>query len=161
MSAPAPEQQTLGLKDEMHMILEEARMVLPGIQALIGFQTIAVFNQRFTELPGYAVAVHLAALALLAISAALAMTPAALNRLTHPHGFTRRDVARSSMFLTWGMLALMLAFALDGFVVLYTATEIGWLAVAGGCATLLGFAVLWFVFPLGARRLRAQGAHSA
>ena len=26
---------------------EEARMILPGIQALFGFQLIAVFNQRF------------------------------------------------------------------------------------------------------------------
>jgi hypothetical protein len=27
--------------------IEEARMVLPGIQALFGFQLIAVFNERF------------------------------------------------------------------------------------------------------------------
>ncbi|TLG71825.1 hypothetical protein [Methylocystis sp. B8] len=27
--------------------IEEARMVLPGIQALFGFQLIAVFNNRF------------------------------------------------------------------------------------------------------------------
>ena len=30
--------------------IEEARMVLPGIQALFGFQLVAAFNQRFTEL---------------------------------------------------------------------------------------------------------------
>jgi hypothetical protein len=30
--------------------IEEARMVLPGIQALFGFQLIAVFNERFKEL---------------------------------------------------------------------------------------------------------------
>jgi hypothetical protein len=28
-------------------VLEEARMVLPGIQALLGFQLIAVFSSRF------------------------------------------------------------------------------------------------------------------
>lgn len=30
-------------------ILEECRMVLPGIQALFGFQLIVVFNSRFWE----------------------------------------------------------------------------------------------------------------
>ena len=30
-------------------LLEECRMVLPGIQALFGFQLVAVFNQAFWE----------------------------------------------------------------------------------------------------------------
>jgi hypothetical protein len=30
-------------------LLDECRMVLPGIQALFGFQLIAVFNQRFEQ----------------------------------------------------------------------------------------------------------------
>ena len=30
--------------------IEEARMVLPGIQALFGFQFITVFNERFRQL---------------------------------------------------------------------------------------------------------------
>ncbi len=34
--------------------IEEARMVLPGIQALFGFQLIAAFNQRFSELKALA-----------------------------------------------------------------------------------------------------------
>ena len=43
------EQKTESLETEVEQILEEARMVLPGIQALFGFQLIAVFNQRFDE----------------------------------------------------------------------------------------------------------------
>lgn len=38
------------LKDDVRNVLEEACMVLPGIQALIGFQTMAVFNQRFAAM---------------------------------------------------------------------------------------------------------------
>ena len=29
------------------MAIEEARMVVPGLQALFGFQLIAIFNRRF------------------------------------------------------------------------------------------------------------------
>ena len=44
-----------GKKEEISLdsaaahVLEECRMVLPGIQALFGFQLIAVFNQGFGE----------------------------------------------------------------------------------------------------------------
>lgn len=64
MAEQQSEEQALTLKDQMGHILEEARMVLPGIQALFGFQTVAVFNERFADLPGHAQACHLAALAL-------------------------------------------------------------------------------------------------
>jgi len=35
------------LEREANRVIEEARMVLPGIQALFGFQLVAVFNNRF------------------------------------------------------------------------------------------------------------------
>ena len=44
---PPPASPNEALKDAVEQALEEARMVLPGIQALFGFQLIAVFNQRF------------------------------------------------------------------------------------------------------------------
>src|SRR6266446_3544638 len=43
-------EQKESLVEETRAILAEARMVLPGIQALFGFQLIAVFNTRFDEL---------------------------------------------------------------------------------------------------------------
>ena len=38
------------LEEEATHATDEARMVLPGIQAILGFQLIAVFNQRFEDL---------------------------------------------------------------------------------------------------------------
>jgi hypothetical protein len=32
------------------LVVDEARMLLPGIQALFGFQLIAVFNQTFSQI---------------------------------------------------------------------------------------------------------------
>ena len=52
------EHESLG--EEAKHVLEEARMVLPGIQALFGFQLVAVFNQRFsTDLTNSEQIVHL------------------------------------------------------------------------------------------------------
>jgi hypothetical protein len=44
------EEENESLKDEMRNVIEEVRMILPGIHALFGFQTMAVFNNRFEEL---------------------------------------------------------------------------------------------------------------
>jgi hypothetical protein len=38
------------LEEEGTHATDEARMILPGVQAILGFQLIAVFNQRFQEL---------------------------------------------------------------------------------------------------------------
>ena len=69
------------LKEQMGRIIEEARMILPGIQALFGFQAIAVFNDRFEKLPVYAQDCHAAALAMVVLAIALVMLPAAYHRL--------------------------------------------------------------------------------
>jgi hypothetical protein len=69
------------LEEEIRTVIEEARMVLPGIQAFFGFQLIAVFNNRFQELTNTEQVLHLIALLLLAISIALIMTPAAYHRI--------------------------------------------------------------------------------
>jgi hypothetical protein len=53
-------------------------MVLPGIQALFGFQLVAVFNQRFTELSNFVQLTHFAALMLTAQAILFVLTPAAL-----------------------------------------------------------------------------------
>ncbi|MBX9691016.1 MAG: hypothetical protein K2Z81_01460 [Cyanobacteria bacterium] len=45
------EAQQENLEDLVSHILEEARMVLPGIQALLGFQLVAVLNRIFFEMP--------------------------------------------------------------------------------------------------------------
>jgi hypothetical protein len=61
--------------------LEEARMVLPGIQALFGFQLIVVFNNSFDQLTQTEQNAHFVALALVAFAIAIIMTPVAYHRI--------------------------------------------------------------------------------
>ena len=46
---PADATEKISLSDAARMLLDECRMVLPGVQALLGFQLIAVFNERFAR----------------------------------------------------------------------------------------------------------------
>jgi hypothetical protein len=43
----AAESRPASLEEETRTVIEEARMVLPGIQAVFEFQLIAVFNNGF------------------------------------------------------------------------------------------------------------------
>src|SRR5262245_35198719 len=81
-----PEQkETLPLPEAVTHLLEECRMVLPGLQALLSFQFIAVFNAGFAEkLTPTEQRLHLLALGLVALAGALVMAPASYHRQTGP-----------------------------------------------------------------------------
>src|SRR5438874_12226699 len=86
-----------------HAAHEEARMVLPGIQALFGFQLVAVFNARFDELSTALQAIHLVALVAAAISMSLVMTPAAYHRLAERGRISSRFTELASWLIASAM----------------------------------------------------------
>jgi len=150
MTPPEPN----SLKEQLRNIIEEARMVLPGIQALFGFQTVAVFNQRFDDLPAAVQAVHLLALATVVIAIALIMTPAAWHRIVSPQRVSESIVKLSSRMICAALLPLAIGLALDMFVVCYVVSGS---VAAGTAAAVLSLALLltlWFVLPLRERRRR-------
>ena len=79
---PPSEKQTL-LKNKIEQLLTEARVIIPGAQALLGFQFVVVFVRSFAELPGWVKMTHAVALAAIALSVVLLMTPAALHRIAY------------------------------------------------------------------------------
>lgn len=141
----------------MRNVLEEARMVLPGIQALFGFQTMAVFSDRFAEMSLGVEVAYLVALGLLVIAIGLLMTPAAYHRLAERGVVSRRMINLSSILITAGMAPLMFAFAIDVYVVCVAAIDNHAVGAAAAVATAIVLGCLWFVFPLmRKRRVRAS-----
>jgi hypothetical protein len=94
------EVQNESLDKEAQQTLEEARTVVPGIQALFGFQLIVVFHPRFENLEEPLKIVHLVALVSVAASMALIMSPAAYHRLVE-----RGQISRSSVDLASRLVA--------------------------------------------------------
>lgn len=74
------------LKDKIKHVLTEARVVLPGAQALLGFQLITFLMDGFEKLPNLLKYVHLISLCLTAVSIILLMTP----RITESSSAARR-----------------------------------------------------------------------
>jgi hypothetical protein len=140
------------MKDEMSNVLGEARMVIPGVQALFGFQTMAVFNNRFEDLPDSGVAAYLIGLGLLALSIALLMAPAAYHRIAERGRVSRQMITLCSRLITAGLVPLMLGIALDIYVVTLAALDEARYALCGAVLSLILFALLWFAFPMAMRR---------
>ena len=55
-------------------ILPRRRVILPGLQALFGFQRITVFSDRFDDLAAYAKTCQLPGLAMVIVAVAMVMT---------------------------------------------------------------------------------------
>ena len=129
-------------------------MVIPGIQALFGFQLIAIFNQGFDEKLSEPVqVVHLAALILTALSMALVMTPAAIHRIAEPMSVSERFLWMASNLLLAGMVSLAIGVALDVFVVTTALTSSHAAGVGIGVVALVVFFAFWLIVP---RRERAK-----
>jgi hypothetical protein len=138
--------ETVTLPQAATYLLEECRMVLPGIQALFGFQLIAVFNQRFASLSRFEQHLHYASITLVAISVAIVMTPAAYHRIQGVDQVSQRFIDNSSRLLLAGMAPLGVGLCLDYYLIGKLIFESEWLALAA--AALLGlFGFFWFLFP--------------
>lgn len=143
-----PNKEQLSLDSAAKHILEECRMVLPGIQALFGFQLIAIFNQGFDEkLSTAEQQLHLAAIILTACAVALVMTPAALHRQTDPMAISRKFIHSSTMFLLLSMFPLGVSICLDIYIIAHVVTGFVWVSLIIAAGLLFLFFYLWFLLP--------------
>jgi hypothetical protein len=145
MERPGQGNQKESLVEETRAILEEARMVLCGIQALFGFQLIAVFNTRFEDLPAALQTIHL--IALVAVSMSLVMTPAAYHRIAERGRISSRFTELASWLIAAAMAPLAVSIALDAFVVSVVIVENFVVAALIGTSLAMMFFAMWFAWP--------------
>ena len=138
----------LSLDKAVEYLLEECRIVLPGIQVLFGFQLATVFTTRFAhDLSAGEQRLHLLAIALVAIAIALIMTPAAYHRQAEPEHASERFIRVSTRLLLASMPPLAVGICLDFYLVARLVLGAGWVAwLAAGL--FLVFVALWFALPL-------------
>jgi hypothetical protein len=150
--AAADEVEQESLKDEIANLIEEARMVLPGIQALFGFQLIAVFNDGFRDLEPAWQYTHLAAISLVTAAIALIMTPAAYHRIAERGVVSRRFSELGSTLIAVAMIPFAVGMSLDLMLITHVVTDSRPAATVALVVALGAFVTAWFVIPLRARR---------
>ena len=142
------------LSDKIKHVLTECRVVLPGAQALMGFQFIAILTESFDRLPGLSQYVHLLCIGMSALTIVLLMTPAAYHRIVERGEETEHFHRFASKMVVAALVPLALGLAGDVFVVVQKVTESQLVSVVSALVILAVFWELWFGLTLYRRTQR-------
>src|SRR5206468_6301066 len=91
-------------------------MQLPGVQTFLGFQLMAVFNQRFEAFTRHEQILHFLAFQMVAVTMGLMMAPVAHHRQAGRDRISRRCVDMASRMLGLAMLPFIAGVCLDTYL---------------------------------------------
>jgi uncharacterized integral membrane protein len=150
---PAHETEKERLDRELMELLNELRVVLPGVQVLFAFLLAVPFYQRFVDVTSFQRDIYFATLSLALIAIALLIAPTAVHRLNFRAQDKKAIVMISNRLAIAGISVL--ALAMTGVMVLISDVLFDRTAtiVVGILAALL-LVLLWAVLPLSRRHLR-------
>jgi Kef-type K+ transport system membrane component KefB len=146
------------LDRELMELLQELRVVLPGVQVLLAFLLTAPFQQRFAQLPGTLRNAFFASIVCATVATALLLAPSAHHRLRWREREKERLLPIANREAIWGTVFLAAAIVLA----LYVVTNVlfaTWIAVVTAVVAVAVFAVLWYALPLfgGSSREESSG----
>jgi hypothetical protein len=132
---------------ELIELLNELRVILPGVQFLFAFLLTVPFSQRFSELNSLETGVFFVTLLCTAIATALLMAPSAQHRVLWREGVREQRLELGNSLTLVGLAFLVPAMV--GAVFVVSAFIFGLtIAVVVTVVLILFFTLLWFVFPL-------------
>jgi hypothetical protein len=133
-------------------LLTEARVILPGAQALLGFEFIVTMSKAFADLPRDVRVVHFGALVAVMIAVLLLVAPAAIHRLAFGGEESQRFLRVGSRLVTLALLPFALGISLDIYVATWRLTSSQPIAAVFAAITFLVLTMLWYAIPLFYRR---------
>ena len=131
---------------ELIELLQELRIVIPGVQVLFAFLLTVPFSQGFTKLDSLQQGVFFATLLCTAAATALLIAPSSHHRLLFRQGVREQRVQIGNVLAILGLVFLVPAMV----GVLFVITDLIFGMVAAIVTTALvalGFVLLWFVLP--------------
>ena len=140
--------EKIPLSEAVTHLLEECRTVLPGVQALFGFQLIVVFNPTFQDkLNLVERSLHLTAMSLIIVAIAMLMAPAAYHRQKGPQSVSHDFVFIATRLLLYAMFPLMIALGLEFFLIARMITNSLVLSIVLALIVVIIFSAFWFLLP--------------
>jgi hypothetical protein len=153
--------ESTDLANKIKQVLTEARVVLPGAQALLGFQLAALLTDAFEKLPKTSQYVHLAGLGLIGVCIVLLMAPAAFHRIVERGEDSERLHQFASAMVLSALVPLALGVSADFYVVATKVLDSTGLGLALAGVALVFFYSLWFGLTLLVRRRDQSGRGTA
>jgi amino acid transporter len=143
------------LDRELMELLQELRVVLPGVQVLLAFLLTVPFQQRFAQLPGTLRNAFFVSIACATVATVLLIAPSAHHRLRWRARDKERILRIGNQMAIWGTVALGAAIVLAVYVVtnvLFTTDLALWTAGAA----IVVFVGIWYVLPLVGRSASSE-----
>lgn len=136
------------LKKDADQILQGIRIVLPGTQALMGFQFIAIFNGVFQQLPTSLKQLHFVTLLFTILCTLLLIAPVAFQQIGEEGSATRQFLLFTRKMLAAAMAFLLLSVTGE----VYIASRLidipePW-SVVTSAAVFLSGSFLWFLYSV-------------
>ncbi len=145
------------LNRELMELLQELRVVIPGVQVLLAFLLTVPFQQRFAQIPGSMRNAFFGAIAAATLATAFLIAPSVHHRMWWRAGEKERLVRTGNRMAIVGTVFLATAIVLALYViadVLFTTD----LAVLTGIGALVVFGGLWYLDPMVAGRSSSSEA---
>jgi hypothetical protein len=132
---------------ELIELLQELRIVIPGVQVLFAFLLTVPFSQGFTKLDSLQRGVFFATLLCTAAATALLIAPSSHHRLLFRQGVREQRVQMGNVLAILGLAFLVPAMV--GVLFVITDLMFGMVtAIVVTAIVALAFVLLWFVLPL-------------
>ncbi|MGO4741433.1 DUF6328 family protein [Bosea sp. 2KB_26] len=128
-------------------VLTEARVVLPGAQAILGFQFAIVLTKEFAELTPNLKLAHGFSLVLIAVATALLIAPAAYHRIVYGGGDDPGFQQVASRLILLATVFLALGISGDAYLVASMIAGSGRISAAFAVLTAAVLLGLWHAWP--------------
>jgi hypothetical protein len=145
---------SIELHERINQMLTEARVVLPGVQALLGFQFAVTMTKAFSNLPQLDRAIHFVSLCSMALAIGLLLTPATIHRLTFAGRDNERFHAIGSGLVTAALVPILIGVSTDFYVAATAMLQNRTISIIGAAVVAAVLAILWFAVPVLLGRLR-------
>lgn len=131
---------------ELHEMLEEIRVALPGVELLFGFLLILPFSDRFDVLGETQRAIYLACLLATSAATALFVAPSAQHRVGFRSLNKDRLLIRMNRRVIAGLILVAIAMSLATALIVWIVFSPSW-AVGIAVGTAAWFGAWWFLLP--------------
>jgi uncharacterized protein DUF6328 len=140
--------QKTPLHAKVEQALTEARIIIPGAQALLGFQLAIVMTPSFQKIPDASRIIHALSLGLTALTVILLMAPAAYHRIVYAGEDSQEFHRTAGILVTTATVPLVLGLAGDVYVVIAKIFGSNLLAIIAASGAFVVCASLWYLYPL-------------
>jgi FtsH-binding integral membrane protein len=139
------------LNRNLDQLLQELRVVLPGVQVLFAFLLAVPFSTRFNRVDQFDRVVFFIALIFATISVVLLLSPSIQHRILFRHDQKPYLVRTGTVLTIAGMTALALSMTLSLVLVAHFLYGV-WAAAFVGGAAVVAIGTVWYAIPIGRRR---------